>query len=192
MNGLPFSRRPFTRLPNEVLEKIMESDLTKRQLKIILQVCRLTYGCQVRVAAFKNSDFIWCGVSPTAIKEELEELQKLNVITLCEDGLIGLNPNLGEWKCEMNLSESVIIELRSETLSKQLTAVPILNIFDPEILNNTKLDTRLKEIIKKVNKGKRLSKKEARDIVRAYQPNLKEFAKRFTVRHDSDDDYPHV
>ena len=140
--------RPFTKTPNDILEKMIISDLSKRQHNILLQIFRVTYGCHVPVAVFTNSDFAWCGVRSNTIETKLEKLKSQQII-LINEGLIAINPNLDEWAC----GENGNTEMRNRTLSKQLKGVPFLGMFDPKILNEIKLGTVLKESIKKLNKG---------------------------------------
>ena len=162
----------FTAIPNKILEKILGSDLSKRQKNIIEQVCRMTFGCHVFIATYKNSDFAWSGVRGTVIKKELEMLKELNVIRLDEElGLIGMNPRIEEWKCKPNgnTDDLEISQIRNEVLSKQLKAIPVLRILAEKTFDEIRAEPRLKETLKKLNTG-RISTREIQEVAVAYGP----------------------
>ncbi len=70
----------FTKFENEILEKILTADLSKRQLKILLLIIRFSFGCQKNYCLLKNKDFTYSRISPYCIKDELEKLVKKRVI----------------------------------------------------------------------------------------------------------------
>ena len=91
----------FTRLDNDLLRVILTSDLTKRQLKILLLIVRFSYGYQKRYAVLRKRDFSAAGVSPFCIKEELEKLIRLKVI--CHEGAhdaFWINEEFSRWAVE--------------------------------------------------------------------------------------------
>jgi len=49
----------FTKIENNILERILTSDFTKRQLKILLLIVRFSFGCQKNYAVLKNNDFFY-------------------------------------------------------------------------------------------------------------------------------------
>ena len=173
------SIRYFTKMPNEIIEKIIECDFSKRQLKILLQITRLTFGCHIRVMAFKVSDFSWCGIGKGVAKTELRKLAAARVIIIdFENGAVAINSEVGEWELKINPHD-----LRNELLSKQLRAKLVLSMFSPKGLYKIKSDEVLKEILKKININK-LYLKEAREIARKYTLKPSDLAKKFRVDHN--------
>lgn len=91
----------FTKFDNQLLERIITSKFTRRQLKILLLVLRYSIGYQKTYAILKKSDFALAGVSPSAITEELGRLYWHGVIRWDPDkGIIWINRKLDEWTVE--------------------------------------------------------------------------------------------
>jgi hypothetical protein len=88
----------YTKFDNPLLEKILTSGFTKRQLKILLLIVRFSSGCQKTYAVLRRNDYAYAGISPYCITSELEKLVKLRVIRW-DSGrdLVWINPNLEEW-----------------------------------------------------------------------------------------------
>ncbi len=119
----------FTRLPNYVLEKIILSDFSKRQLKIIFYLCRLQFGFHRAKVSIKNSDFRLCGIRESVIKKELNELIDSGVIERSEiANTANLNLQTEDWKIPLitNIEPNAILELRNKVFSKQFKRVPDL------------------------------------------------------------------
>ena len=53
----------FTKFDNQLLERILTSKFTKRQLKILLLILRYSAGYQKTYAVLRKSDFALAGVS---------------------------------------------------------------------------------------------------------------------------------
>jgi phage replication O-like protein O len=88
----------YTRFDNPILEKVLSTNFTKRQLKILLQIVRFAAGCQKTYAVLRKNGYAYAGVSPYCITQELEKLVKLRVIKWdTKRDLVWLNPNLQEW-----------------------------------------------------------------------------------------------
>jgi hypothetical protein len=91
----------YTKLDNPVLEAVLTSGFTKRQLKILLLVIRFSAGCQKTYAVLRRNDYAYAGISPYCIAGELEKLVRLRVIKWdSRRDLVWINPNLREWKAE--------------------------------------------------------------------------------------------
>lgn len=91
----------FTKFDNELLQKILTTDLTKRQLKILLLIIRFSYGYQKSYAILRKNDFSYAGVSPYCIKEELKKLAKIRVVLWNpENDTLRINPNLPDWQLD--------------------------------------------------------------------------------------------
>lgn len=169
-----------------MLEKVLGSDISKRQQKIIYQICRMTFGCHVLVAAFRPSDFRWCGIRMTVIKDELESLATLKIICLDSDlGLIQINPRIEEWGCTPNgnCSETDRTDFRKEVLSKQLKSVSVLRIISTKRLDEITIDSALKETLKKLNTG-RITKSEIQrtaDASGAHKASVRTLANKMRI-----------
>jgi hypothetical protein len=88
----------YTKFDNPLLEKILTSGFTKRQLKILLLIVRFSSGCQKTYAVLRRNDFAYAGISAYCITDELKKLVKLRVIRWhAARDLVWINPNLGEW-----------------------------------------------------------------------------------------------
>ena len=87
----------FTRISNELLEAILATNYTKRQLNIILLVIRLSYGCGKKYALIRPSEFSLAGIHKSDIKRELELLVGAGVLTV--DGeKVALNKDYEAWR----------------------------------------------------------------------------------------------
>jgi hypothetical protein len=88
----------FTRFDNPILEAVLTSSFTKRQLKIMLLVIRFSAGCQKGYALLRKKDFAYAGVSPYCITQELKKLVKRKAIRWePEKDLVWINPNISDW-----------------------------------------------------------------------------------------------
>lgn len=91
----------FTRFDNQLLERVLTSDFTKRQLKIVLLVVRFSAGYQKRYAILRKADFAYARVSPTCISGELRNLARMRVLIAdAEKDAVWLNPDLDAWAVE--------------------------------------------------------------------------------------------
>ena len=91
----------FTKFDNQLLERILTSKFTGRQLKILLLLLRYSIGYQKTYAVVRKSDFAMAGVSPSAISEELRRLYWLGVIRWDPArNLIWINHHQDEWTVE--------------------------------------------------------------------------------------------
>src|ERR1700722_4790481 len=93
----------FTRVPNRILLALITLDLTKRQIKIICLVLRLTYGCQVPWAFYEKKYFRVAGLHRSAIGLELNQLRELRVLDMDEDKkIVRVNRHTEDWQCSQN------------------------------------------------------------------------------------------
>ncbi len=90
----------FTRISNELLEAILLSNFTKRQLNIILLAIRLSYGCGRKYAILRKSDFEIAGIDKSDIKKELDVLVRSGVLVIDGDR-IGLNKDYDRWRISL-------------------------------------------------------------------------------------------
>ena len=96
----------FTKFDNQLLERILTSKFTRRQIKILLLLLRYSTGYQKTYAVVRKSDFALAGVSASAITEELNKLYWLGVIRWDPaKGIIWINQHLDQWTVE-NVGEN--------------------------------------------------------------------------------------
>ncbi|HCX77822.1 MAG TPA: hypothetical protein DG577_00255 [Firmicutes bacterium] len=94
----------YTKIPNDILEKIMESKLNGTQVKLIMAVCRFTFGFQ-RESAELSISFLSeaTGINPRNIRRELEILTRRNIILAHSEQhgtrarTIGINKEVNQW-----------------------------------------------------------------------------------------------
>lgn len=88
----------FTMVNNPILEKVLISSFTKRQLKILLLIIRFSSGYQKTYAVLRRTDFSYAGVSASCVKAELAKLCRQRVVYWYpEKDMVWINPNLDEW-----------------------------------------------------------------------------------------------
>jgi phage replication O-like protein O len=67
-------KKGYTRIPNRLFNAILIAPYNKRQIKIILLIVRLTYGCGKGSVALKQADLSSIGIDETHAKEALQPL----------------------------------------------------------------------------------------------------------------------
>lgn len=88
----------FTQFDNALLEKVLTSDFTKRQLKILLLVVRFSAGYQKPYAILRRADFSYARLSPQCISEELSRLVQMRVLHVDrEKDAVWLHRDLDAW-----------------------------------------------------------------------------------------------
>lgn len=88
----------YTKIKNCILNKIITSNLTKRQLKILLFIIKSSYGLNKKHAVLHKKDFLYAGISPYLVDNELEKLVIRGVIKWNpKKGRFWINKNLHEW-----------------------------------------------------------------------------------------------
>ncbi|MDP2659715.1 MAG: replication protein [Dehalococcoidia bacterium] len=91
----------FTKVDNALLEAVLLSRFTKRQLKILLLVLRFSIGFQKTYAVLRQSDYEFAGLSRYCVSEELQRLCTLRVLKWDRKRhLVWLNPDPGRWAVE--------------------------------------------------------------------------------------------
>jgi hypothetical protein len=190
----------YTRFDNPILEKILTSNLTKRQLKILLLIVRFSSGCQKGYAVLRRNDFTYAGISPYCITNELETLVWLRVIKWdpARD-LVWINPRLAEWAVARpgeNPGENLRRFFKIATKNLLKGQLGLYQGSKPEVAkpaSNSRGLKEKKETIKKDSKDNRflkiltdyflkvapLTEEEAailREVVRTHSPRLVEEA----------------
>jgi len=88
----------FTKLRNKILEKIITTKFTQRQLKILLLIFRFSLGANKPDVVFDKKDFFNAGISPYDVEEILKKLLIRRVIQWDpERKKFWINRSLTEW-----------------------------------------------------------------------------------------------
>jgi phage replication O-like protein O len=106
-----------TQVPHWIFHCLLLTDLSKRELKVVLLVIRLTLGCQKKWAKIKQRDLSIIGVGETHAKEVLSTLLETKIILLNEKTqTYGLNEEF----LNSQLTKSVSINSLDRLIGKQL------------------------------------------------------------------------
>jgi len=88
----------YTKIENRIFEKIITSNFTKRQLKILLFIIRFSYGLNQKYAVLRKKDFFYAGISQYQVEDEIKKLIMRGVIKWDLDKRrFWINQNLKEW-----------------------------------------------------------------------------------------------
>lgn len=117
----PIIMNGFTKIENRLFEKILTSNFTKRQIKILLLIIRFSYGCQKSYAVLKNKDFSYAQVSCYCIKDELRKLVEKRIIRWNPvKDMVWINKNLSVWAVDNSEDNSErFIKIATKNLPKQ-------------------------------------------------------------------------
>ncbi len=154
-----------TQIPHWLFQCLLLLDLSKRELKVVLLVIRLTLGCQKKWAKIIQRDLRIIGVGETHAKEVLIRLLETRIIILNEKTqTYGLNEDY----LNSQLTKSVSIENLDRLVGRQLlkesyqngkqelteTVSKSLPIQEVSTSQNSKLITLPKrEVLRSNNKG---------------------------------------
>src|ERR1700685_4165740 len=61
-DSIQLSKRGYMLMPNKILEALVTRDFSKRQLKILLLILRMSLGCQRFAMKYENRHFKLCGL----------------------------------------------------------------------------------------------------------------------------------
>ena len=98
----------FTKVDNRILEKLITSDLTKRQIKIILLILRLSSGCQKSYALLERKDFKVAGIDRRHVKREIEKICSLKILNFDSERKIYWINDANEWNVEAKDMSKVV------------------------------------------------------------------------------------
>jgi hypothetical protein len=88
----------FIKIENRILEKIITSHFTQRQLKILLFLIRFSFGLKKKEAVFEKKDVFYAGVSPYCLEGILRQLLLRGVIKWNpEKGIFWINTKVRDW-----------------------------------------------------------------------------------------------
>lgn len=108
----------YTRIANELLEAVMSSDLTARQLKVVLAVIRKTYGFGKKLDRITNTQIAAItGIHHTHVCTAKNEMIAMNII-VSRGNQIGINKVISEWNSGISQSSETLAKLANESLAK--------------------------------------------------------------------------
>ena len=154
------------RIAHTILEQIMVSDFSKRQLSILLFILRLSWGCGKKEAIIPHqSDFEMVGVGKGHIKAEIDWLIEAKVITRDND-CYSFNKDYDCWRIsraraysQMKVTEMVTLNLshNQQKVTKTVTErLPKEELSGYQNGNNAKANLATsKEILNKYIKNKK-------------------------------------
>lgn len=152
--------KPYTEIDNDMLEALTLINITKRKLKIILTLIRLTNGWHKTGDRVPLSQFYErTGVTKGNNSKPLNELIKENMI-IKEDNLLSIQTDVTKW-------EGVIKLITLKRLSKR--QLKVFKIITKRVID---LDPS-KETLKATNKRKVFSKKLGEKKREEYKKGLK-------------------
>jgi len=128
----------FTMFPHDFLDKLYMSNLKKRQLKIILFLARVRFGCHKYDIIASNSEFEICGVGDNVIKKELEQLVRMNIVKILDPklGVYNLNKDVLYWHVKPAMrDEENQRDLRNKVIRRHIK--PSSNLRDKIYPNQT-------------------------------------------------------
>ncbi|ETT53150.1 putative prophage replication protein O [Paenibacillus sp. FSL R7-269] len=167
-------KKGFTTVNNILIQRLIQLDLTKRQLSVLMLIIRLSNGCQ-RSSAYipKLVCFRICGVGKTNITEVLESLVTQKVIIWNKlENTFAINQNVQEWEIGLvsGWEETAFRELLKLNLAK---SSPIDNS-----LRSARNQTENTAVIKKITENhEQLSKQVFSHLEKPFGSKEKEASK---------------
>lgn len=127
----------YTRFANELLEAIASSDLTARQLKVMLAYVRKTYGFNKKTDRIADEQIAQLtGLSRQNVNKAKKELISMNCLFM-DGNQIGVNSEVSAWQFSKCLQVSNFVsKLETKNVSKL------------ETLNVSKLETHKRHSLK--------------------------------------------
>ena len=176
-DSIQLSKRGYMLMPNKILEALVTRDFSKRQLKILLLILRMSLGCQRFAMKYENRHFKLCGLYRNSIPAELAELEKLKVIRIDrEKKWIAFNFLVAEWQVVQigNMDSEKVSKLVKGVVSKQIDSQSVSMTPILHLANELEGDPDLKYILKIFNKNK-LKRYERERKLRDFKENLFRF-----------------
>lgn len=130
----------FTRMKNVLLDELARTDLSPVQFRIVLVVCRLTFGYNKHEAAISTTTIqARTGLDPRTIRRRLKELEERHILYQVVQGtrtrIIGINNRIEEWLRDDSLGADAPKTEGQAPLSAEGQAPPTLKK-EKESINN--------------------------------------------------------
>jgi phage replication O-like protein O len=114
----------YTKIANEILERLALTKLSPTQFRLILVIWRYTYGFNRKDHAMSLSFLAEAtGVHKQRVKQELDKLIESNIITVTEEGTfsksrkLAFNKDYDTWRLQ-STKEGTVSEIAYTTVSK--------------------------------------------------------------------------
>lgn len=108
----------YTRIANDLLEKIISFPFTLRQQNLLLSIARKTYGYNKKIDWIGNKQLSeLTGYPETRCSTIKNELIKMNVL-VTKGREVGINKNLGEWKSNITQTSKTFTKSVKKTFTK--------------------------------------------------------------------------
>lgn len=108
----------YTRISNDLLEKIISFPFTLRQQNLLLSIARKTYGYNKKIDWIGNKQLSeLTGYPETRCSTIKNELIKMNVL-VTKGREVGINKNLGEWKSNITQTSKTFTKSVKKTFTK--------------------------------------------------------------------------
>lgn len=120
----------YTKVENNVLEQLAKTDLSPAQFRLVMVICRLTYGFHREVAQISTSTFQnRTGLDPRNIRRKLKELVDRRIVYQIVEGtktrIIGMNRRFIEWLDEQTATgHAALSDAGQSPLSGEGEAAP--------------------------------------------------------------------
>lgn len=173
----------YTKLANEILEKLSQTYLSPYEWQVLMAIFRKTYGYNKKEDWISNSQlFELTGIAKPNITRTLRKLENRKII-IYSDNKIAFNKNHIEWE-EKKLSKQITKKKLSKQiteLSKQIT--PVIqtdnNLLSIQIPTKEKKENITKETITKENK--KINKKRLPKETELSQLDFEDIAEKYQV-----------
>lgn len=108
----------YTRIANDLLEKIISFPFTLRQQNLLLAIARKTYGYNKKIDWIGNKQLSELTRYPeTRCSTTKNELIKMNVL-VTKGREVGINKNLNEWKSDITQTSKTFTKSVKKTFTK--------------------------------------------------------------------------
>nr|WP_143426108.1 replication protein [Gilliamella apicola] len=108
----------YTRIANDLLEKIISFPFTLRQQNLLLSIARKTYGYNKKIDWIGNKQLSeLTGYPETRCSTIKNELIKMDVL-VTKGREVGINKNLGEWKSDITQTSKTFTKSVKKTFTK--------------------------------------------------------------------------
>ena len=113
----------YTRTANELLDALIEADLTKHQYKVMLALIRKTYGFNKSFDRITNTQIAeMTGIHHTHICKAKNELIERGLLVL-SGRMVGVNNVVSDWKSKVSRNSESLAETAKQSLAETANGV---------------------------------------------------------------------